>query len=165
MDSTLNYFECEIISEGETGYGLWVGICLWSDLDENSHPKAKYGLGVFCEASTGCVYVSHFYRGQDTESQRRKVEISSTFSTGDHVGCGIDFQAESDDDHHSDYIHVFFTKNGKQIGDRIRCVTPPFRMRPMVGMGQIGQRVHFLRHCNCPSLMDVSSGCTDFLNL
>ena len=157
IDSTLNYFECEIISEGETGYGIRVGIGPWSDLDENSHPRTSSDLGVFCDTSTGCIYVSRFYLGQDSESQGGKVETGSTFSTGDRIGCGIDFQAESDGDvdHHADF-HVFFTKNGKQIGNRIRCVMPPFRICPMIAMGQRGQRVRFLQHCGRPSLLSVS---------
>jgi hypothetical protein len=147
MDSTLNYFECEITSEGDKGYGMWVGIGPWSDIgDEDSHPHIE----VRYEANSG--YVRIYYCEQDgSETEKDQFEIGSA-TRGDRIGCGIDF----DNDHHSDYIHVFFTKNGKQLGDRIKCTMPPFKMCPMVGMGEKGQRVRFLQHCIRPSLMSVS---------
>jgi hypothetical protein len=151
MDSTLNYFECEIVSKGDVGDGIWVGIGPWSDIEDSNPQMGEYGM--YYMANAGYVRTDGICCGQDGyEIERGPIEIGSTCTTGDRIGCGIDF----DDDHHSDYIHVFFTKNGKQLGDRIRCVMPPFKMCPMVGMGEKGQRIHFTQHSNRPSLLSVS---------
>ena len=150
MDSTLNYFECEIASNGDVGYGIRVGIGPRSDIEDSNLQMGE--RGVYYQSKSGYVYIDGIYRRQDgSESKRGKVKIGSA-TRGDRIGCGIDFN----DDHHSDYIHVFFTKNGKQLGHRIKCLVPPFKMCPVVGMGEKGQRFRFLQHSNRPSLLSVS---------
>ncbi len=154
MDSALNYFECEIVSKEDVGYyGIWVGIGPWSDIEDSNSQMGEYGMTLYYMANAGYVRTDGIYCVQDGyEFERGRIEIGSTCTTGDRIGCGIDF----DDDNHSDYIHVFFTKNGKQLGDRIRCQVPPFKMCPMVGMDKKGQRIRFLQHGNRPSLLSVS---------
>lgn len=151
MDSMLNYFECEIVSNGDTGFGIWIGIGPWSDLEDPDPQIHVRKHGVYYEANTGRICISDVYRGQGSE--RGRFEIGSTCTTGDRIGCGIEFDGDRQS---SDSIHVFFTKNGKQLGDSIRCMMPPFSMCPMVGMGEKGQRVHFVQHCYRPSLLRVS---------
>ena len=150
MDSKLNYFECEIASNGHDVRGIWIGIGQWSDAEDSNPQMGEHR--VYYRANSGYVYIDGVYRSQDSsESERGKIKIGSATS-GDRIGCGIDFN----NDHHSDYIHVFFTKNGKQLGDRIRCLVPPFKMCPVVGMSEKGQRIRFLQHGNRPSLLSVS---------
>ena len=152
MDSTRNYFECEIASNEHIGHGIWVGIGPWSDI-EDSNPHTGE-CGVYYQVNSGNRYVFDgiYSRKDSSESERGKIKIGSAIR-GDRIGCGVDFN----DDHHSDYIHVFFTKNGKQLGDRIRCLVPHFKMYPVVRMGEKGQRIRFLQHGNRPSLLSVSS--------
>ena len=148
MDSTLNYFECEIASNGDFGRGIWVGISPWSDIKDSNPQMGEHR--VYYQANSGYVCIDGIYRS--SESERGKVKIGSA-TRGDRIGCGIDFN----DDHHSDYIHVFFTKNGKQLGDRIKCLVPhSVKMCPVVVMGEKGQRIRFLQHSNRPSLLSVS---------
>ena len=154
MDSTLNYFECEITR----GYahGILVGIGSWSE-DSYKYSEMQKKDELCYETFSGRVYISKVYRAQGYEEQ--EVVIDSICTTGDRIGCGIDFNS----DHHSSFIHVFFTKNGKQVGDRIRCKKPPFTMCPVIQMGKKDQRIHFLQHCNRPSLLGVS--CTVLLRI
>ena len=148
MNSTLNYFECEIISKTDTGYGIWIGIGPWSEDSQVYSEMLEYGLCY--EADSGHVYIGGVYRAQGYKEQEAMCGLTCT--SGDRIGCGIDF----DSNHHSGYIHVFFTINGKQVGDLIRCKMPPFRICPVVGMGEKGQQICFLQHCNRPSLLSVS---------
>ena len=139
MDSTLNYFECEITSNGY-GYGIGIGIRPWADDDSNPQ-MGKFV--VYYQSQSGYA----FYRREDGSEGKMKL---GSATTGDRIGCGIDFN----DEHH---MHVFFTLNKKQLGDRIKCLVPPFNMYPAVGMGENEQQFRFLQHSYRPSLLSVSS--------
>ena len=151
MSSTLNYFECEVTRSLETDADslISVGIGPWSD---NSHTH-RYLKSKFCNAKFRVII------GDVSYAQNQKVIDDSiyTCTAGDKIGCGVDF----DIDHPSGFVHVFFTKNGKQVGDLIRYKMPPFEMCPVVEMTKKGQRIHFLQHHYRPSLLCVSNPSMD----
>ena len=146
INSTLNYFECEIISKGETGHGIWIGISPWPG-DVFYHENV-----VSYRVDNGHLHCGNACSDQDCGKHTVEL-INMTCSEGDTIGCGVDF----DGDHHSDYVDIFFTKNGLQISDRIKCKKPCFSVCPVVGMGEIGEKIHFLQHCYRPSLLSVSN--------
>lgn len=137
MNSTLNYFECEIISKGESECGIWIGIGPWPG-NTLSHENI-----VCCQVGNGHV--------QACGKQAVKLNLLIC-SEGDKIGCGIEFDSE----HHSKYVDVFFTKNGVQVGNLIKCKKPRIKICPMVGMGEKGERIRLLRHYYRPSLLSVS---------
>ncbi len=51
------------------------------------------------------------------------------FFTGDRMGCGIDFDSEPD----GNYVKVFFTKNGVQVGKSQKMKRPIHGLYPLMG--------------------------------
>jgi hypothetical protein len=145
--STLNYFECEIISKGKTGCCIWIGI---------GQRPTGYDARYFHYYETVVSYRvdnGHVHRGNvcsDPDCKNFVVQLHLSYSEGDRIGCGIDFEC------HSDYMDVFFVKNGMQVGDLIRCKKPSYDLCPIVGMGEVGEKIRFLKHCYQPSLLSVS---------
>ena len=143
VDSKQNFFECEIVSKGEKS-DIWIGIgpedCHLFEMQEG---MLRY------QADSGNVYHGCVYHARSCE--KRKIMLGLICSEGDRIGCGIDF----DDDHQSDFMNVFFTRNGKQVGDLIKCRIPSFKMFPLVRLGSEGEQLHFLHHYNRPSLLSV----------
>ena len=144
MSSSKNYFECEIISKRETGCGIWIGIGPLSDDYEKN--VVSYRL------SNGHVHYGNICKNQDCK--RDIVRLNLTYSEGDRIGCCIDFDVE----YHQDCVDIFFTKNGVQVSDHIKCEKPKFLLGPgpVVGMMEVGEKIRFL-HCSYrPSLLSVS---------
>lgn len=140
MNSGLNYFECEIIAKRETECGIWIGI---GSLEGNQKEFVR------CQIENGDVHYRDVNIGQS--SGKGTVKLNFTCSQDDKIGCGIDF----DDD--STSMEIFFTKNGMQVGDLIKCKKPSLPICPMVGIGEKGERIHFLQHRYRPSLQSVSA--------
>ena len=65
-----------------------------------------------------------------------------TCTTGDHMGCGVVFE----DDDSSDYVKVFFTKNGKQVGDIVDFKRPSSGpgLYPLMGFSTRGEQFQYL---------------------
>lgn len=131
------YFEIEIVSKGQSGY-IGVGFS---------------ALNVILSRLPGWEANSWGYHGDDGHSfssQGTGRSYGPTFSTGDIVGCGLDFSCG----------RAFFTKNGVQLGhvfDNLPYNTT--QLYPSVGLrtpgeivrGNFGQRPfrydidHFVR--------------------
>ena len=62
-----------------------------------------------------------------------------TCGVGDRMGCGVDFDSES-----TDSVDVFFTKNGKQVGDIINFNKPDTGLYPLIGICNVGDKVRYL---------------------
>ena len=151
VNSTLNYFECEIVSKGERGYRVCVGIGPEGESEDSYSYYEMREYGLYCEADSGRVNIGDGLMYHAQGHAKQKLMLNLTISEGDRIGCGIDF----DSDHHSDYINVFFTQNGKQVGDLIRCKTPPFKMCPVLGVSAKGGQICLLQHCSRPCLLRV----------
>ncbi len=65
-----------------------------------------------------------------------------TCTTGDRMGCGIDF----DQDYTDGYCYVFFTKNGEQVSDSVRMKRPVHGLYPIIGLHSAGEKVRYLGH-------------------
>lgn len=129
MDSTLNYFEYEIISGGtECEIGIGVGE---SDYPLDRMPGWNQN-GIGYHADNGKLY----------NQRGRGEEFGPTCTAGDRMGCGVDFGSEESTDH----VNVFFTKNGEQVGDLVRMKKPPNGLYPLIGLCSDGGQVQYLGH-------------------
>ena len=68
-----------------------------------------------------------------------------TCTTGDRMGCGIDFEGDEDS---SDYVKVFFTKNGQQVGDFVDFKKPKSGLYPLMGLHSRGEQLQYLGRWN-----------------
>ena len=132
MNPTLNYFEYEIISTGvNCAIGIGVGE---SEYPLNRMPGWNRN-GVGYHADDGKL----FYQNG------RGMEFGPTCTAGDRMGCGVDFESEDC----SNYMNVFFTKNGRQIGDLIKIKKPMNGLYPLVGLHTQRAQVRYLGHRHC----------------
>ena len=131
MDSTLNYFEFEIISGGkECAVGIGVGA---SDCPLDCMPGWNLnGIGY------------HANDGKCFHQCGQGMEFGPACTVGDRMGCGVDFR--SDDS--SGLINVYFTKSGEQVGDVVRIMIPTGGLYPLIGMCSEGEIVQYLGHWN-----------------
>ena len=123
--------------------------------DKNYFEFKIMSRGVRCSFSIGVVGPSHHlnsnpgwdregvgYHSDDgkfyTEGASRKE--GPTCTTGDIMGCGVDFKNEDS----SGYIKVFFTKNGKKIGDFVKFKKPVGGLYPFIGMNSRGEQIKFM---------------------
>lgn len=152
INSTRNYFECEIISKGEAGSGIWIGLGEYPAYQDEFY---FYENIVSFQVENGHIHRGDACRVQLQDCTDYALKLNLTYAEGDRIGCGIDFDF---DQCHSNYVDVFFTKNGMQIGDLIRCKKYFFcnTMCPVVGMREVGEKIRFLKHCYQPSLLSVS---------
>ncbi len=129
MSHLLNYFEYLITDGGESAYiGIGVGkkeypLNRMPGWNANSIGYHADDGSLFCGSGFGQVF-------------------GPTCSTGDRMGCGVDFDADCGDG----YVHVFFTKNGYQVGSVVRMKLPPGGVYPLVGMHSCGEKVRYLGH-------------------
>lgn len=131
MSPSLNYFEFLILGEGDrTIIGIGVG-------------ERQYGLKElpgFDTDSKGMAYHADdgkfFYKGGEGEY------LGPRCNTGDRMGCGVVFDAENRDG----YVHVFFTRNGCQVGEVLEMKLPPEGLYPLVGLYSPGDQVRYLGH-------------------
>ena len=130
MTPIQNYFECQIICPGVLCL-IGIGV-VGRDYPLNKHPGwEKEGIGY--HADDGCLFNEGAILGE-----------GPTCTTGDRMGCGVDF--EGDDS--SEYVKVFFTKNGQQVGDFITFRKPKSGLYPLIGMGSRGEQFQYLGHRN-----------------
>ena len=129
MSPLLNYFEYLILDRGqEASIGIGVG--------ERSYPTGRMpGWN-----RNGCGY--HADDGKLYHENGLGRAFGPTCTNGDRMGCGVDFDADCGPDH----VNIFFTKNGKQVGDPIRMKKPVHGLYPLVGLHSRGERVHYLGH-------------------
>jgi hypothetical protein len=122
-----NYFEVEIVDAGEMGT---VGVGL---------VPARYPL----DSQPGWKSDSVGYHADDGKlfkSSSVGRHFGPECSTGDRIGCGINFGQVVNDDPHRQMVPVFFTRNGKEIGT-VLTVMPPEGLMPAVGMHSEGEEV------------------------
>ena len=129
MSPMLNYYEYEIVCRGrKCAIGVGVG--------EQGYPLDRMpgwnrnGIGyhaddgrLFCQEGFGRVF-------------------GEMCTEGDHMGCGIDYDEECEDG----YRNIFFTKNGKQVGEPVKMRRPLFGFYPIIGMHSAGEKVRYLGH-------------------
>ena len=129
MDSSLNYFEYKIISGGmQCAVSIGMG---GADYPLDRIPGCSLnGIGYhandgkcFCECGTG-------------------KDFGPTCTVGDRMGCGIDFRSQDS----SRQVHVFFTKNGQQVGDVVKIKIPAGGLYPLIGLSSEGEQVQYLGH-------------------
>lgn len=63
-----------------------------------------------------------------------------TCTTGDRMGCGIVFEGDLS----SEYVKVFFTKNGQQVGDFVEFRRPESGLHPFMGFSSRGEQFQYL---------------------
>ena len=134
LNFTLNYFECKIIS---TGVSCAIGI----GVGELEYPLNRMPgwnrNGVGYHADDGKLFYQNGYG----------VEFGPTCTTGDRMGCGVDFERKDT----SGYINVFFTKNGRQVGTLVKIKNPVNGLYPLVGLHTQEAQVQYLGHWRCYS--------------
>ena len=125
----LNYFEIEILENGiESAIGVGVG---HSSYSQRAMPGWERG-GIGYHADDGKLYHERGFGKQ----------FGPRCTKGDKMGCGIDFDSEED----SSYVQVFFTKNGRQVGEAQRMQRPLHGFYPLIGLHSCGEKVRYLGH-------------------
>ena len=122
-----NYFEIRILCPG-VNCAITIGI-VGLDYPLNRHPGwNKEGIG---------------YHGDNGRLYNEKVFgdlFGPTCTTGDRMGCGVVFEGEDS----PDYVKVFFTKNGVQIGDFVKFKKPKSGLYPLMGINSRGEQFQYL---------------------
>ena len=129
MTPMLNYFEFEIVCKGsKCAIGIGVG-----DL---SYPLERMPgwnrNGVGYHADDGRLFHENGY-GKG---------FGPTCTEGDRMGCGVDYNPDVAEG----YGDIFFTKNGKQVGNCVRMKRPIHGFYPLVGLHSQGEKVRYLGH-------------------
>lgn len=129
MSPILNYYEYQILCRGQKcAIGVGVG--------EQGYPVDRMPgwnrNGIGYHADDGRLF------HQDGFGRA----FGPTCTEGDRMGCGIDF----DTDCGPGYVHVFFTKNGKQVGDAVKMRRPLHGLYPLIGLHSRGEKVRYLGH-------------------
>ena len=144
MKPEWNYFECEIIATGvECAIGIGVG---GLEYPLNLMP-GWYKNGVGFLADSGSIFNEGRCEGTFEPIRMRN----------NKMGCGIEFSEED-----AEFVNVFFTKNGRQIGDVVKLKKPASGLHSLIGMHSKGAQVRYLGHSqrNLPiNLLKVSYVC------
>lgn len=126
-----NYLEIRILCPGVL-CAITIGI-VGRDYPLDSHPGwNKEGLGYHAD-------VGRLFNGDRYGSR-----FGPICTTGDRMGCGVDFESE----YSQDYVKVFFTKNGQQVGDFVKFKKPRSGLYPLIGMNSWGEQFQYLGHWN-----------------
>lgn len=135
MTPDQNYFELKILCPGVL-CAVTIGT-VGCDYPLNRHPGwEKEGIGY--HADDGKLYNEH---------PRSDEILGPTCTIGDRMGCGVDFESEGS----PNFVKVFFTKNGKQVGDFIKFKKPKSGLYPLMGMHSRGEQFQYLGHwCYLP---------------
>lgn len=132
MTPIQNYFEYQITCSGvicEITIGL-VG----RNYPLNRHPGwNKEGIGYHADDG-------NLFCGQSNQYQ----SLGPTCTAGDRMGCGVDFEGGDS----PDYVNVFFTKNGQQVGGFINFKKPKGGLFPLIGMDSRGEQFQYLGRWN-----------------
>lgn len=131
MSSSLNYFECEIISGGkQPATGVGIGHFTYS-LDRMPGWDSN---GIGYHSDDGKLYNHLIFSGSSYGLKYGPVCV-----VGDRMGCGVEFEGTA-----HDRINVFFTINGKVICDLISFKNPDGGVYPLIGMCCEGDQVKYL---------------------
>ncbi|KAI9288999.1 hypothetical protein BC943DRAFT_300991 [Umbelopsis sp. AD052] len=112
------YFEIEIVSKGRDGY-ISIGFC---DADASMDKLPGWEVNS---------YGLHANDGNCYNGVTKGHSYGPTFSTGDVVGCGINFGSKN----------AFFTKNGVYLGTAFSNVDPTVPLYPCVGLRTPGEHI------------------------
>ena len=174
MSSSHNYFECEITSGGKqpaTGVGIgsftyplnrmpgWESNGLGYHSDDGKlyrSNKLRFSL-----SSYGPVYVGDNVDFSFDLKQGSSIRFFLTINgkrnemrflgssyglkygpicaVGDRMGCGVEFEGAA-----RDSVNVFFTVNGKVVGNLIHFKIPDDGLYPLIGMCNEGDQVKYL---------------------
>lgn len=125
----LNYFEIQIVDKGrDTAIGLGLG-------------HYQYPL----DRMPGWNNNSIGYHADDGRLFHQNgfgKAFGPLCTTGDRMGCGIDF----DTDVGYEYVNVFFTKNGKQVGSHTKVKRPIYGFYPLIGLHSPNEKIQYLGH-------------------
>lgn len=116
----------EIVDKGAATPGVIVGLC--SD---------QYPLDIHPGWTTESI---SFHSGDGTlfRGRPRGQPFGPACDVGDRIGCGIRGSPANS------MVNVFFTKNGKEIGNSlIVCPIPPGGFFPAIGLQRPGDEVSF----------------------
>ena len=132
LSPQLNYYECEIVSRGaRCKIGVGAG--------EQEYPLDRQPgwnrNGIGYHADDGRLF--------HEDGPRQGKAFGPTCTEGDRMGCGAVFDAVCDQ---PGYVNIFFTKNGKQVGDLVRMRLPTNGLYPLIGLHSRGEKVHYLGH-------------------
>ena len=126
MNSSTNYFECEIISGGkQPAIGVGIGNFTYS-LDRMPGWDSN---GIGYHGDDGNIYIS----------SGKGLKYGPTCSVGDRMGCGVEFESAA-----SGRMNVFFTINGKVVCNLISFKKPDGDLYPLIGMCCEGDQVKCL---------------------
>ncbi|XP_064384494.1 SPRY domain-containing protein 3-like [Halichondria panicea] len=125
----LNYFEYEIVCKGSK-CAIGVGVGDLSYPLERMPGWNRNGIGY--HADDGRLFHENGY-GKG---------FGPTCTEGDRMGCGVDYNADVGDG----YVDVFFTKNGKRVGDSMRMKRPVYGLYPLIGLHSQNEVVRYLGH-------------------
>lgn len=127
MTPSQNYFEHQIKCSGEE-CTIGIGVVGSDYLLDNQPGWRSNGIGY------------HADDGQLFVEQGHGVEFGPTCTTGDRMGCGVVFDSKDS----PDYVKVFFTKNGQQVGDFVRFKNLEGGLYPLIGMHSRGEQFNYL---------------------
>ncbi|WWC85467.1 uncharacterized protein L201_000331 [Kwoniella dendrophila CBS 6074] len=116
LECGVHYYEAEVINKGEEGF-MSVG---WMKRGANLRRLVGWDKG-----SWGW----HGDDGRSFEGQGRGDRFSETWTTGDTVGCGLDFTTG----------RAFFTKNGQMMGHRFSNMSSG--LHPAIGLRSVGESI------------------------
>ncbi|OCF30798.1 hypothetical protein I316_07521 [Kwoniella heveanensis BCC8398] len=122
------YYEAEVMDKGVEGF-MSVG---WMKKGTNLRRLVGWDKG-----SWGW----HGDDGRSFEGQGRGEPFSETWSTGDTVGCGVDFTTG----------RAFFTKNGRMMGHRFSKMAAG--LHPAIGLRSVGETI--VVNFNGPFMFDI----------
>ena len=134
MSPMLNYVEYQIINRGERcGIGIGVGEIRYP-LDRMPGWNVN---GIGYHSDDGRLYYT-----RETSSIPGYEPFGPTSTTGDRMGCGVDFDSYAG----YGYVNIFFTRNGQQVGGLIKMKRPTHGLYPLVGLISRGEKVRYLGH-------------------
>ena len=83
----------------------------------------------------------------ETNAELFMKSIYDLLLLGDRMGCGIDFDSEGD----GNFVKVFFTKNGEQVGSSKRMKRPVHGLYPLFGTTSdvTDHKNYFVHDSNC----------------
>ena len=130
LSPILNYFELEILNKGaESSIGIGAGLL--------SYPLNR--MPGWNRSSVGY----HADDGRLYQENGRGSDFGPKCSDGDRMGCGVDFSLCEGG---SGYVDVFFTKNDKQVGHKVRIKCPVHGLYPLIGLHSNNEKIRYLGH-------------------
>ena len=132
LTSARNYFEQKILSPGVKCV-ITIGVVGRNYPLDMQPGWVKEGIGY--HADDGGLF----------NENGRGTLFGPMCTAGDCMGCGVVFE-DTEDVKSSDYVKVFFTKNGKQVGDIVDFRRPASGqgLYPLMGFSSRGEQVQYL---------------------